>query len=142
MVDLYPERDDGSDVSDWLVDAGDDRDHMETLAAADVPEWQPTEETEAEEAPDDLDAPNWDDPDFSILEDRRGELPSFPSDIFVPEWQELLERIALGAGVRVEHVAVPLLGVASSRIGTARRVRASNSWSEPMTVWAAGGAIG
>ena len=39
-------------------------------------------------------------------------------------------------GVRPEHVAVPLIGVASSLIGTARRVRASTSWSEPMTLWA------
>jgi hypothetical protein len=46
-----------------------------------------------------------------------------------------LERAAYGAGVRTDHVAIPLLGVASSLIGTARRVRASSSWTEPMTLW-------
>lgn len=79
---------------------------------------------------------NWDEPDISILDDRRGELPDFPVDVFTPPLQEWLQRAAHGAGVRPEHVAVPLLGVASSLIGTARRVRASRSWSEPMTLWA------
>jgi hypothetical protein len=79
---------------------------------------------------------SWDDPDFSILDDRRGELPEFPVDVFIPAWQQWLVRAARGAGVLPEHVALPLLGVASSLIGTARRVRASRSWSEPMTLWA------
>jgi hypothetical protein len=77
----------------------------------------------------------WDDPDWSILDDRRGELPDFPVDVFTPPWREWLLLASHGAGGRPEHVAVPLLGVASSLIGTARRVRASRSWSEPMTLW-------
>ena len=81
-------------------------------------------------------AHDWDDPDWSIFDDRRGTLPEFPVDVFSPAWQDWLVRAAHGAGVRPEHVAVPLLGVASSLIGTARRVRASRSWSEPMTLWA------
>ena len=32
---------------------------------------------------------------------------------------------------------MPLLGIASSLIGTARRVRACRSWSEPLTMWVA-----
>ena len=78
----------------------------------------------------------WNDPDWTLLDDRRGTLPEFPVDVFTPAWQDWLVRAAHGAGVRPEHVAVPLLGVASSLIGTARRVRASRSWSEPMTLWA------
>jgi hypothetical protein len=78
----------------------------------------------------------WDDPDWTLLDDRRGELPEFPVDVFPPAWQAWLLRASHGAGVGPEHVAVPLLGVASSLIGTARRVRASRSWSEPMTLWA------
>jgi Protein of unknown function (DUF3987) len=81
-------------------------------------------------------AHSWDDPDWSILDDRRGELPDFPIDTLTARWQEWLGRAAHGAGVTTGHVAVPLLGVASSLIGTARRVRASRSWSEPMTLWA------
>jgi len=78
---------------------------------------------------------DWDDPDWTLLDDRRGELPEFPVDVFPPAWQAWLLRASHGAGVRPDHVAVPLLGVASSLIGTARRVRASRSWSEPMMLW-------
>jgi Protein of unknown function (DUF3987) len=79
---------------------------------------------------------NWGDPDWSILDDRRGELPELPIDVLTPPWQEWLKLAAHGAGVRSEHIAIPLLGVASSLIGTARRVCASRSWFEPMTLWA------
>jgi hypothetical protein len=48
-----------------------------------------------------------------------------------------LLRSTRGAGVTPAHVAVPLLGIASSLIGTARRVRACRSWSEPLTMWVA-----
>jgi hypothetical protein len=78
---------------------------------------------------------SWDDPDISILDDRRGELPDFPIDVLTLAWQGWLKRAAHGAGVRPEHIAIPLLGVASSLIGTARRVCASRSWSEPVTLW-------
>jgi hypothetical protein len=77
----------------------------------------------------------WKDPDWSILDERRGNLPDFPIDTLSLPWQLWMERAAQGAGVTTGHVAVPLLGVASSLIGTARRVRASRSWSEPMTLW-------
>jgi hypothetical protein len=80
---------------------------------------------------------NWNDPDWSILDDRRGELPNFPLDVMSPSWQEWAAGAAHGAGVAVDHVLVPLLSVASSLIGTARRVQASKSWSEPFTVWSA-----
>jgi hypothetical protein len=77
---------------------------------------------------------SWPDPDLSILEDRRGTLPEFPVDI-MPAFADWLVRASAGAGATPGHVAVPLLSIASSLIGTARRVRASRSWSEPMTIW-------
>jgi hypothetical protein len=80
---------------------------------------------------------SWESPDWSILDDRRGDLPGFPVDIFAPQIREWLERTAHGAGVFPDHVAVPLLGVVASLIGTARRVRASRSWSEPIALWTA-----
>ena len=80
---------------------------------------------------------DWDDPDFTLLDDRRGELPEFPIDVLSPKWQECIQLAADGAGVTPAHVAVPLIGIASSLIGTARRVQASRSWSQPMTMWAA-----
>jgi hypothetical protein len=71
----------------------------------------------------------WDDPDISILDDRRGDLPEFPIEVFAPECREWLVQAAHGAGVTTAHVAVPLIGIASALIGTARRVQASRSWS-------------
>ncbi len=77
----------------------------------------------------------WESPDWSIFDDRRGELPDFPLDCLGEPLQQWVERAATGAGVTVAHVAVPALGIASSLVGMARRVRASSSWLEPMTCW-------
>src|SRR6476469_1998852 len=54
---------------------------------------------------------SWTDPDLSILDDRRGDLPDFPIDTLTEQWQRWLERAAHGAGVTAAHVVVPLLGV-------------------------------
>jgi hypothetical protein len=62
-------------------------------------------------------------------------LPDFPLDCLGVPLQQWVERAAGGAGVTAAHVAVPTLGIASSLVGTARRVRASSSWLEPMTCW-------
>jgi Protein of unknown function (DUF3987) len=78
---------------------------------------------------------SWDDPDWSVLDDRRGDLPEFPVDTLSSTWQEWVTRAAHGAGATPAHVAVPLLGIASSLIGTARRVMTSRSWTQPMTIW-------
>jgi hypothetical protein len=80
---------------------------------------------------------SWEDPDWSILDDRRGELPEFPIEVFPPGWQDWIVRSAHGAGVTPAHIIVPLLGIGSSLIGTARRVMASRSWTQPMTMWTA-----
>jgi hypothetical protein len=80
---------------------------------------------------------SWEAPDWSVLDDRRGELPDFPLDIFSDRIRGWVKRSAHGAGGAADHVAVPLLGIASGLIGTARRVRASKSWSEPCAIWTA-----
>jgi hypothetical protein len=79
----------------------------------------------------------WEFPDWSILDDRRGELPHFPLDCLSAPVREWVERAARGAGVTPAHVAVPTLGIASSLIGMARRVKATSSWISPMTCWTA-----
>jgi hypothetical protein len=79
----------------------------------------------------------WEEPDYALLDDRRGELPDFPVEALPASLRDWLLRSARGAGVTPAHVAVPLLGIASSLIGTARRVRACRSWSEPLTMWVA-----
>jgi Protein of unknown function (DUF3987) len=80
---------------------------------------------------------DWADPDLSLLDDRRGKLPEFPLETLSPPLQDWVKRAATGAGVTPAHVAVPLLAISSALIGTARRVKASSSWSEPMTLWLA-----
>jgi Protein of unknown function (DUF3987) len=80
---------------------------------------------------------SWEEPDPSLLDDRRGQLPEFPIETLTPNCRDWLQRAAHGAGVTPAHVAVPLLGVASSIIGTSRRAQASSSWSEPLTTWTA-----
>jgi hypothetical protein len=65
---------------------------------------------------------DWEYPDWSILEDRRGELPDFPIDTLSEKCRDWVERAAHGAGATIAHVAVPMLGIFSSLIGTARRV--------------------
>lgn len=79
----------------------------------------------------------WDDPELSLLEDRRGDLPEFPTNGLGPAAASFLQRAAVGAGTSVAHVAVPLLAIASSLIGAARQVRASTSWHEPFSLWTA-----
>jgi hypothetical protein len=76
---------------------------------------------------------DWADPDISLLDNRRGNLPDFPIDVFSPALQKVFRRTAKGAGVTVAHVAVPFIGMTSGLIGYSRRVKASNSWFEPAT---------
>jgi uncharacterized protein DUF3987 len=54
---------------------------------------------------------------------------------FPPRLSNWLNRASHGAGTRIDHIAIPLLGVASSLIGKARRVQASTSWIVPLTLW-------
>ena len=85
--------------------------------------------------PNQSSARTFDDPDWSILDDRRGELPEFPLPVFSEKIQELIRRTAKGAGVTPAHVAVPLIGIVSGLIGTGRRVKATSSWLQPLTCW-------
>ena len=80
---------------------------------------------------------DWEYPDWSIFEDRRGDLPDFPKDTLTENCRHWAERAAHGGGATLAHVAVPMLGIIASLIGTARRVMASRSWTEPITLWTA-----
>ena len=71
------------------------------------------------------------------LRDRRGDLPDFPKDTLTENCRHWAERAAHGGGATLAHVAVPMLGIIASLIGTARRVVASRSWTEPITLWTA-----
>jgi hypothetical protein len=80
---------------------------------------------------------SWDDPDWSLLEDRRGDLPAFPLDCLNAGWQAWALELAQGAGTTTAHVVLPLLGIASGLIGVARRVQIVRSWIEPIAMWTA-----
>ena len=135
MADCPPK----GDISDWLV-VGGTREQLDELiskapdAAAWLREYELTPKADGHaETTSDM----WGDPDWSILDDRRGELPEFPINTLSAPCQEWVERAAHGAGVTAAHVATPLIGIASSLIGTARRVMASRSFTQPMTCWTA-----
>jgi Protein of unknown function (DUF3987) len=76
-------------------------------------------------------------PDWSLLEDRRGELPEFPLDVFNAGWQAWALETSHGSGTTPAHVMVPLLGIASAVVGVARRVQVSRPWIEPLGMWTA-----
>jgi len=77
----------------------------------------------------------WPEPEWSLLDDRRGSLPEFPIGCLSVACRAWVERAARGAGVTTAHVVVPLLGIASSLIGTSRKVMASRSFTQPATCW-------
>ena len=72
---------------------------------------------------------------MSILDDRRGELPELPMEVFPQRMHRWMVDAARGAGVTVGHIALPLIGISSGLIGVARRVQATRSWQQPMTCW-------
>ena len=118
------------DVTDFFQAGGTVEELTQRAEAA--PIWCPSQASTTSEAAD-----AWDDPDWSLLDERRGTLPEFLIKAFDKPWQEWVELAAHGAGVTPGHVAVPLIAIASSLIGAARRVQPSRSWTEPMTLWAA-----
>lgn len=124
----------GGDVTDWLC-AGHTNEELRAMAEA-APIWKPSSISAISAIPASVEEA-WEEPDWSILDGERGDLPSFPIHAFSPEWQDWLKRSAHGAGVEPDYVALPLLGVASSLIGTARRIAASRAWSQPCTLWIA-----
>jgi hypothetical protein len=79
---------------------------------------------------------SWDEPDLSILDNRRGELPDLPTAAIPSSVVEWIDAAAKGAGVTADHVATPFFGVASGLLGIARRVQATRSWRTPATMWA------
>jgi len=48
---------------------------------------------------------DWENPDWSMLDDRRGDLPGFPLDCLGGKLRQWVERSANGAGVTPAHVA-------------------------------------
>jgi hypothetical protein len=115
--------------------ADSDLSDLSDLSAVGAPKQRTSGERQARGGK--ADTGTWAEPDWALLDDRRGELPDFRAEALPASLRGWLLRSARGAGVTPAHVAVPLLGISSSLIGTARRVRACRSWSEPLTMWVA-----
>src|SRR3974377_732376 len=49
-------------------------------------------------------AHDWDDPDWTLLDDRRGELPEFPIEVFTVPWREWLGGGFHSAGAGAQAV--------------------------------------
>ena len=79
----------------------------------------------------------WPEPDLCLLDEWRGQLPTFPVDALPNAWRTWVPRAARCANASVDHVAVSLLTVAASQIGHARCIAPVPSWSEPCILWAA-----
>lgn len=77
----------------------------------------------------------WPEPDLSLLDSRRGDLPSFPADVLPGFWRAWIEEAARAAGASVDHVALSLMTAAASLIGVARYVAPVPSWAEPCILW-------
>ena len=154
-----PDLADGGDVSDWL-DAGHTKDELEDVCYS-PPDWEPesssssatlrsesTLSSDKEGKPQhptkldyrrhrDRTIHDWDDPDQSLLDTQRGNLPDFPLEVLSPNLREVIRRTSKGAGVTHAHIAVPLLGISSGLVGYSRRIKATASWFQPATCWTA-----
>lgn len=78
----------------------------------------------------------WDEPDDSVLQDRRGELPELPLDLVPPRLRRWLCEAARNTGTTPTHVFMPAIGIAGGLIGVARIVRVTPSFFQPMAIWA------
>jgi hypothetical protein len=78
---------------------------------------------------------HWPDPDWSLFDDRRGDLPEFPVDMLSKALRDWLVPAARGAGVGPDQVFIPLLTVASTLVGASRPVQPSRSWTEHLALW-------
>jgi Protein of unknown function (DUF3987) len=148
-VVLLPGLPQRGDVSDWL-DMGHSKEEL-IDKCFDAPLWEPEAEAAKPENKPVTNEPiilayrrhrdraihDWDDPDWSLLDTRRGSLPDFPPEVFSPKLQEVIGQTSKGAGVTHAHVAVPLIGITSGLIGYSRRLRATTSWFQPATCWTA-----
>ena len=78
---------------------------------------------------------SWDEPDDSVLVDRRGTLPELPLDLLPRRLARWCEEAAPATGTTASHVFLPAIGIAGGLIGTSRIVRAARSYTQPLAMW-------
>jgi hypothetical protein len=113
----FPDLPARGDVTDWL-EAGNSIEALRLRVEA-TPLWAASSPACAEDLARRF---SWSEPDTSIIDDRRGDLPELPIDAVPPSWRNWLQRSAHGAGVTEAHVFVPLLGIGSPPLRDHRRM--------------------
>jgi hypothetical protein len=123
----------GEDVADW-ANRGGTGELLMALADT-IRDWSPPiQELDADEQTSN---DPWDDPDLTIIEDQRGDLPEFPLDVLNPRLADCVVRMARARGCTTAHVAPPLIAIAGGLIGLSRRVSLASSFLQPATTWCA-----
>ena len=76
----------------------------------------------------------WPEIDPSLLEERRGTLPSFPVDLMPPAWRAWLGDTAGSACAPIDYTAQALLGTVSGLCGAGASVQVTPTWREPLVL--------
>lgn len=77
----------------------------------------------------------WPEIDPGLLEERRGTLPPFPTDLMPSPWRAWLTDTAASAGARSDFVAQALFAAVSGLCGGGAAVRVTSTWQEPLVLW-------
>jgi hypothetical protein len=77
----------------------------------------------------------WPEIDPSLLEERRGMLPSFPTDLMPLPWRAWLTDTAASAGAPIDYVAQALFAAVSGLCGAGAAVQVTPTWQEPLVLW-------
>jgi Protein of unknown function (DUF3987) len=77
----------------------------------------------------------WPEIDPSLLEERRGTLPSFPVDLMPAAWRGWLGDTAGSACAPVDYTAQALLATVSGFCGAGASVQVTPTWREPLVLW-------
>jgi hypothetical protein len=79
--------------------------------------------------------PLWPEPNMAVLSRSAAPAPDLPADVFGPFWSRWLARTAEGANAPPDYAALPVLGIASALLGSARWAVAWRGWAEPPALW-------
>jgi hypothetical protein len=101
------------------------------VAAEDVLDALPT----APFAPMSASSSQWPEIDPSLLEERRGVLPPFPTDLMPLPWRTWLTDTAASAGAPIDYAAQALFAAVSGLCGAGAAVRVTSTWQEPLVLW-------
>src|SRR3954471_14841765 len=77
----------------------------------------------------------WPDIDPSLLEERWGMLPPFPTDLVPLPWRAWLTDTAASAGAPIDYAAQALFAAVSGLCGAGAAVQVTSTWQEPLVLW-------